>query len=259
MFDNVVSEEDTTSLPPATSTPESATVEANIQFVNSFTHTSTADGASLRTSVFSKRPSVMTKPSNESVDFEYPRLLDILDLETTTHMCSTTWSNCLRGFSISKSARHDPHARSNDKRIVSLPVFPVHIDTTVDDCSTTVEDLVPQVPTSHPESPPAAGDQQEDVSIATMEYQSPSAISWIEDVPQSWGQQPYSSLFDNVRPETHRRLVSKLGSKIKTAPGATKQAAQRFIRSTKKLGKTVRCFTLVAVAARNPCGTVTLV
>lgn len=264
---------------PAVPVMEPAIIEVSLRPVSALTSRSSRDETSIITSVFSKRTSVTTKPSDDSVGSAYPRLLDALDLETEVSLPSAAFATTI-----------------NDRRVVSMPILtssvqceqiPAHLPLAVvatthpadDNPATpirrdhlgqkclspilevhTPQQLSPQLFLDPHES--IILDDRADARQLPTEVQLQAIGAWVEAVLQSQAQmavvdtQEYLPLFDNMRandPRRHWKARAKISirSRARTASEVTKKAAIRVVRSAKKLGRTFRCFAPVVVGARD--------
>ena len=238
---------------------------------------SSRDGSSLPASVFSRRASVTTKPSNESFWSNSLRRMDTLDLQVDVESAPTTVSHHDRSVSMPTLTLSSPN--TNETTIgVSLsdqnahaqatyvgPSTPIRAAPTVNKCLTPIIEV--QTPMSSSSMPPTTmytstvmDDPYEGVPTPNFHYPQ-SHVRMPPRAPDVWRDEPVApmptSVFTDDSSFTDRRPRSN-----KFAPGikyrahavadATMQAARRVVRSVKKMRATSQYFVPVTFGSRNP-------
>lgn len=263
--------------------PTTVNVENKLRPDSVLTSQSSRDSVS--TSVFSKRTSVTTKPSNESFESDHSRLVDTLDLAldfevecrkaTGNVSCDNRRVASMPILSPSTTYRCDKTCRvsglnqaSPNVSIKSAPSTPIRTNT-----AAAKKHLTPiiEVQTPVQSSPPKAADIQtttshNDQTHTTLlptqkkmifeQWADESHLS-LEPIGATPPQQPQSSWSDDSHATTKRqRWTSKfkmsMKAHVQSVSKASKQRTRQLVQSTKKLGGTVRYLMRAARDSRSP-------
>ena len=270
---------------PTFASHEATPIDTPIRSASALTSHSSRDDLSIRTSVFSKRASVTTKPSNESFGSDYLRLIETLDLEVEVNSSTTASFHdrriaCVPTLTLVTTDSGDTATEASalnqiasEQRVNTAPSTSTHFVNTVSNCLSPIV----EVQTPLESSPKQLAETHVSISLddradslpLPIELRQPDINPRPDGERESQGQQPATTLlqppYSPVTNESHaarKRWSSKvksMKSRFQAASGATRQGARRVVRSAKKLGTRIRYLAPVATSARNPYETVAMI
>jgi hypothetical protein len=242
---------------------------------------SSRDGSTLPASVFSRRASVTTKPSNESFGFDGLRLIDTLDFQVDVKSTPTTVLHHERSVSMPILTLSSPNTSETSTDVSESdqsahaqatyvgPSTPVRAAPIAKKCLTPIFEV--QTPLSSSSMPQttmyastAMDDSYEGFPTPNFHYPQPYVqnVSRATFVPRNDPVQPMpasvftdDSSFIDCRPRSNK-LTAVIKYRAQAVTGAAKQAARHLVCSVKNMRATAYYFVPATPGSRNPFETV---
>lgn len=242
---------------------------------------SSRDGSSLPASVFSRRASVTTKPSNESFWSDSLHLVNALDLQVDVKSTPATVSHHERSVSMPFLTSSSPNTSETSVNVLVSnqsanaqatyvgSSTPTRAASTANKCLTPITEV--QTPVSSSSMPPTTmyastvmGDPYEGFPTPNFHYPQPhvhmTPLATHESREEPLQPIPPSVFTDDSSFTDRRPRSNKFAASIKYRAHAVAFAAQRatrrVVRSMKKMRATAQYFVPATFGSRNPFETV---